>query len=131
MFGPYSDYESRALLFTGLWEYEFNRGARVNPYMVAGAGVTQYWDLLPDPERYFDASSAESVGEFRLGQVAKCMIQSEVQCLAGAETEGLSGSHSGLAVEALDDAARELALAARGRSLFAELACSGSLAMSD
>ena len=52
------------------------------------------------------ASSAKSVGEVRLGQVTKCMVQSEFQYLAGTEAVGLFGSHSGLAVEALDDAAR-------------------------
>ena len=63
MFGPYSDYESRALLFTGLWEYEFNRGGRVNPYAVAGVGVTRYQDLLPNVEHYFDPSAPELAWE--------------------------------------------------------------------
>ena len=63
MFGPYSDYESRALLFTGLWEYEFNRGGRVNPYAVAGVGVTLYQDLLPSVEHYFDSSAPELAWE--------------------------------------------------------------------
>lgn len=63
MFGPYSDYESRALLFTGLWEYEFNRGGRVNPYAVAGVGMTLYQDLLPSVEHYFDHSAPELAWE--------------------------------------------------------------------
>ena len=67
MFGPYSDYESRALLFTGLWEYEFNRGGRVNPYAVAGVGVTRYQDLLPNVEHYSDLSRPELAWESQTG----------------------------------------------------------------
>ena len=48
------------------------------------------------------ASSAESVGEFRFRQVAKCMIQSDFQCRGGAEPIRPFGDHSGLPVEAFD-----------------------------
>ena len=67
MFGPYSEYESRALLLTGLWEYEFNRGGRVNPYAVAGVGATQYWDLLPNVEHYFDPARPALAWERQAG----------------------------------------------------------------
>ena len=69
MFGPYSDYESRALLFTGLWEYEFNRGGRVNPYAVAGVGMTLYQDLLPSVEHYFDHSAPELAWETQKSRI--------------------------------------------------------------
>ena len=48
------------------------------------------------------ASSAESVGEFWFGQVAKCVIQSDFQCPGGAEPIRPFGDHSGLSVEAFD-----------------------------
>ena len=54
------------------------------------------------------ASSAESVGEFRFGQVAKCVIQSDFQCPGGAEAIRPFGDHSGLSVEAFDNATGEL-----------------------
>ena len=55
-----------------------------------------------------DASSAESVGEFWFGQVAKCVIQSDFQCPGGAEPIRPFGDHSGLSVEAFDNATGEL-----------------------
>ena len=54
------------------------------------------------------ASSAESVGEFWFGQVAKCVIQSDFQCPGGAEPIRPFGDHSGLSVEAFDNATGEL-----------------------
>ena len=54
------------------------------------------------------ASSAESVGEFWFGQVAKCVIQSDFQCPGGAEPRRPFGDHSGLSVEAFDNATGEL-----------------------
>ena len=54
------------------------------------------------------ASSAESVGEFWFGQVAKCVIQSDFQCPGGAEPIRPFGDHSGLPVEAFDNATGEL-----------------------
>ena len=56
----------------------------------------------------FEASSAESVGEFWFGQVAKCVIQSDFQCPGGAEPIRPFGDHSGLSVEAFDNATGEL-----------------------
>ena len=52
------------------------------------------------------ASSAESVGEFWFGQGAKCVIQSDFQCPGGAEPIRPFGDHSGLPVEAFDNAGR-------------------------
>ncbi len=63
MFGPYYDYERRALLFAGLWEYEFNPRGRVNPYAVAGGGLTLYRSLHPNPGHYFDPSRPELAWE--------------------------------------------------------------------
>ena len=54
------------------------------------------------------ASSAESVGEFWFGQVAKRVIQSDFQCPGGAEPIRPFGDHSGLSVEAFDNATGEL-----------------------
>ena len=54
------------------------------------------------------ASSAESVGEFWFGQGAKCVIQSDFQCPGGAEPIRPFGDHSGLPVEAFDNATGEL-----------------------
>ena len=58
--------------------------------------------------RLQEASSAESVGEFWFGQVAKCVIQSDFQCPGGAEPRRPFGDHSGLSVEAFDNATGEL-----------------------
>ena len=63
--------------------------------------------LLKAPAPY-SASSAESVGEFWFGQVAKCVIQSDFQCPGGAEPIRPFGDHSGLSVEAFDNATGEL-----------------------
>ena len=65
------------------------------------AGVT-------DVGKHRGASSAESVGEFWFGQVAKCVIQSDFQCPGGAEPIRPFGDHSGLSVEAFDNATGEL-----------------------
>ena len=67
LFGPYYDYERRALLFAGLWEYEFNRGGRVNPYAVAGVGITRYRSQVPNRERYLDPSRPELAWETGTG----------------------------------------------------------------
>ena len=48
MFGPYHRGKARANLVTGLWEYAFSPGQRVNPYAVVGIGVTEYRDWYPD-----------------------------------------------------------------------------------
>ena len=43
-FGPYGrDSKSRATLLTFVWEYEFEPGQRLRPYMTAGVGLTRYW----------------------------------------------------------------------------------------
>ena len=68
---------------------------------VVGASLGRLW------QRSF-ASSAESVGEFWFGQVAKCVIQSDFQCPGGAEPIRPFGDHSGLSVEAFDNATGEL-----------------------
>ena len=72
--------------------------------------TTNLYDLMDaaydaEPIR---ASSAESVGEFWFGQVAKCVIQSDFQCPGGAEPIRPFGDHSGLSVEAFDNATGEL-----------------------
>ena len=75
-------------------------------YSAGGARVPEhpvYGDSLPPL-----ASSAESVGEFWFGQVAKCVIQSDFQCPGGAEPIRPFGDHSGLSVEAFDNATGEL-----------------------
>ena len=64
--------------------------------------------LRPRPQDALAASSAESVGEFWFGQVAKCVIQSDFQCPGGAEPIRPFGDHSGLSVEAFDNATGEL-----------------------
>ena len=66
------------------------------PFSLPGGGVS------------WSASSAESVGEFWFGQVAKCVIQSDFQCPGGAEPIRPFGDHSGLSVEAFDNATGEL-----------------------
>ena len=68
------------------------------------------WQSEPPhtPEEANRASSAESVGEFWFGQVAKCVIQSDFQCPGGAEPIRPFGDHSGLSVEAFDNATGEL-----------------------
>ena len=48
------------------------------------------------------------MGEFWFGQVAKCVIQSDFQCPGGAEPIRPFGDHSGLSVEAFDNATGEL-----------------------
>ena len=62
----------------------------------------------PKKHDVFVASSAESVGEFWFGQGAKCVIQSDFQCPGGAEPIRPFGDHSGLPVEAFDNATGEL-----------------------
>ena len=59
MFGPYARFKTRARLFTGVWEYEFAPGRRVNPYVVAGFGYTQYRTLTPNRGHYIDPSRPE------------------------------------------------------------------------
>ena len=59
MFGPYARFKRRARLFTGVWEYEFAPGRRVNPYVVAGFGYTQYRTLTPNRGHYIDPSRPE------------------------------------------------------------------------
>ena len=68
------------------------------------------WKLDADEgiRKLEQASSAESVGEFWFGQVAKCVIQSDFQCPGGAEPIRPFGDHSGLPVEAFDNATGEL-----------------------
>src|SRR5690606_18483741 len=58
---------------------------------------------------YIFASSAESVGEFRLGQRAESMVQSDFCTVIGPKAEGFSGRQFCLAVKSLHDAAGELA----------------------
>ena len=70
----------------------------------------QIGDLIEFPSVPALASSAESVGMLRLRQVAKCVIQSDFQRPAGAKPICPFGNHSGLAVEALDNATGELPL---------------------
>lgn len=47
LFGPCSRYKSRASIGRGLLEYELRPGRRLNPYLVVGAGITKYRDLIP------------------------------------------------------------------------------------
>ena len=55
LFGPYNRGKARANLVTGLWEYEFSPGQRVNPYAVIGIGVTEYRSWYPDFHGPFDS----------------------------------------------------------------------------
>ena len=55
------------------------------------------------------------MGEFWFGQVAKCVIQSDFQCPGGAEPIRPFGDHSGLSVEAFDNATGELFPRARNQ----------------
>jgi len=54
---------------------------------------------------YFDACSAESVGGFRFGQSAKCVIQGHFHCFEGAEPIRASGHHTYFVVEPFHSAA--------------------------
>src|SRR3989304_5977075 len=54
-------------------------------------------------------SSAESVGEFRLGKAAKAVIEGDFDGAVGAESVGSFRDDTHLAVEALDRTDRELA----------------------
>src|SRR5271166_5799034 len=54
------------------------------------------------------ASSEESVGDVRLRQSAKCVIQRDFRDVEGAEAVGFSHRQFGLVVETLDHAAGEL-----------------------
>ncbi len=62
---------------------------------------------------YEIASSAESVGEFRLGQSAKGMIQADFHGVAGAKIHRFSGGRFCLVVEPFDNAAGKLALGSK------------------
>jgi hypothetical protein len=54
------------------------------------------------------ASSEESVGDVRLRQLAKCMIQRGFRDVEGSESVGFSHGQFGLVVETLDHTAGEL-----------------------
>lgn len=56
LFGKYDSYKQRARLFHPMVEYEFLSDSRFKPFMVIGAGYTQYRSWLPDPEAHFDPS---------------------------------------------------------------------------
>ena len=61
------------------WRRELTRpskGSRPSEWKGQGSGHKYPRQGQPRP---IEASSAESVGEFRVGQVAKCMVQSEFQ----------------------------------------------------
>ena len=85
-------------------ELGVKRVATPRPCSVVGQGCNQEGGEPPMGK----ASSAESVGEFWFGQVAKCVIQSDFQCPGGAEPIRPFGDHSGLSVEAFDNATGEL-----------------------
>src|SRR5271165_4353175 len=70
------------------------------------AGWHQQGTNLRLPENI--ASSEESVGDVRLRQSAKCVIQRDFRDVEGAEAVGLSHRQFGLVVETLDHAAGEL-----------------------
>ena len=93
-----------------VWRFEPDSGRTVN--LTAGKGResnTRFRYARTEPElHYIPASSAESVGEFWFGQGAKCVIQSDFQCPGGAEPIRPFGDHSGLPVEAFDNATGEL-----------------------
>lgn len=59
LFGPYAVIEKRAALFTAIWEYDFEPGRRVNPYLVVGAGLTRHQQRIPNHEHYSDPSRPE------------------------------------------------------------------------
>ena len=59
MFGKYSDFKERATLITPVVEFEFSPGQRFNPYLVIGAGYTQYRTLEPNALHFFDSSLPE------------------------------------------------------------------------
>ena len=90
----------------------FSIGCRAEIFHYASLYGKADFRRVPQAERIFEvlntASSAESVGEFWFGEVAKCVIQSDFQCPGGAESVRPFGDHSGLPVEAFDNAAGEL-----------------------
>jgi salicylate hydroxylase len=57
---------------------------------------------------YFQAWSVEIVGGWRLGKIAKCMIQRDFRRSEGSEAVGFSHGDFRFVVQALDDAAGEL-----------------------
>ena len=78
-------------------------------YLALQQGVVDGFEYpLPDLIAYKFASSEKSVGDIRLRQLAKCVIQRDFRDVEGAEAVGFSHGQFGLVVETLDHAAGEL-----------------------